>query len=55
MDDPMGAATGSEHVTRGGGWVFLATYCRSAHRHGSDPGFRNPYLGLRVSLVPADK
>lgn len=54
-DDPTGAATGSYRVDRGGGWLFNASDCRSAFRNWFDPGHRFRHLGLRVSLVPADK
>jgi formylglycine-generating enzyme required for sulfatase activity len=55
VDDPTGAATGSLRVGRGGGWDTPARFCRSADRDDFVPGFRIFYLGLRVSLVPADK
>ena len=54
VDDPMGAATGSFRVFRGGSWYFPAGGCRSAFRYGNLPGSRR-HLGLRVSRVPADK
>jgi formylglycine-generating enzyme required for sulfatase activity len=55
MDDPMGAATGSWRVLRGGRWFPPVLGCRSALRYLSEPGARLDFLGLRVSLVPADK
>ena len=54
-DDPTGPATGSDRVDRGGSWFNPAWGCRSAGRNGYGPGFRDYFLGLRVSLVPADK
>jgi formylglycine-generating enzyme required for sulfatase activity len=54
-DDPMGPAAGSARVRRGGGWFGTAGCCRSAFRYGGSPGLRNFNLGLRVSLVLADK
>ena len=54
-DDPCGPAAGSHRVFRGGGWDNPAWACRSACRLRNDPGNRSDYLGLRVSLVPADK
>jgi formylglycine-generating enzyme required for sulfatase activity len=54
-DDPTGAATGSGRVIRGGCWVFPARGCRSASRDYDEPGYGVSNLGLRVSLVPADK
>ena len=55
VDDPTGAATGSLRVFRGGGWAGPARGCRSAYRSAYVPGYRLSVLGLRVSLVPADK
>jgi formylglycine-generating enzyme required for sulfatase activity len=54
-DDPTGPTTGSRHVLRGGSWFGPAGYCRSAGRLIIGPGIRDYGLGLRVSLVPADK
>ena len=54
-DDPTGAATGARRVIRGNSGGRAAEDCRSAGRSGDGPGGRHMYLGLRVSLVPADK
>jgi formylglycine-generating enzyme required for sulfatase activity len=54
-DDPTGPSGGSYRVLRGGCWLHPAWSCRSAARSDIEPGFRYYYLGLRVSLVPADK
>jgi formylglycine-generating enzyme required for sulfatase activity len=54
-DDPPGPTTGSLRVGRGGSWLHVARLCRSAYRCGFRPGSRGSNLGLRVSLVPADK
>ena len=54
-DDPRGGARGHLRVLRGGGWINPAWHCRSAHRCNCAPALRNPFLGFRVSLVPADK
>ncbi len=54
MDDPTGAATGSDRVLRGGCWDGPTWLCRSAGRGKGAPGVGNRVLGLRVSLVPAD-
>ena len=54
-DDSAGLATGPFHVARGGGWGVPAWFCRSANRLLSGPRYREDALGLRVSLVPADK
>ena len=50
--DPSGPSSGSARVSRGGSWLNHARYCRPASRAGPDPGYRDPYLGLRVALVP---
>ena len=50
-----GPATGSYRVSRGGGWCFPASYCRSAFRFGSRPNDRNGYLGFRVAAVPSSQ
>jgi formylglycine-generating enzyme required for sulfatase activity len=55
VDDPQGPDSGSLRVRRGGSWRFTAGFCRSAIRYSSSPGYRGDFLGLRVSLVPADK
>ncbi|MGA2259649.1 MAG: formylglycine-generating enzyme family protein, partial [Thermoguttaceae bacterium] len=54
-DDPTGAAAGSFRVFRGGSWFVPARDCRSAGRNFVQPGGRDDFLGLRISLVPADK
>jgi formylglycine-generating enzyme required for sulfatase activity len=56
VDDPSGPTTGSDRVLRGGGgWDDPAWGCRSALRYGFTPESRSIILGLRVSLVLADK
>jgi formylglycine-generating enzyme required for sulfatase activity len=52
-DDPVGPATGSERVFRGGGWGREARGCRSASRARAKPGSQGGNLGFRASLVPA--
>jgi formylglycine-generating enzyme required for sulfatase activity len=56
-DDPIGPSEGSFRVFRGGGPGWGREVCRSACRPDSRaaPGFRHFVLGLRVSLVQADK
>ena len=54
-DDPMGPATGSDRVARGGSGGGPAGSCRSAIRDGGLPGHGDHDLGFRVSLVLADK
>jgi formylglycine-generating enzyme required for sulfatase activity len=53
--DPSGPASGSERVFRGGGWYYVASYCRSAYRYRSWPSNSFSFLGFRVVLaVPLD-
>jgi len=52
--DPL-VETGSARVSRGGGWYGGAGECRSMCRQPIVTGHRTNYLGLRASLVPADK
>jgi formylglycine-generating enzyme required for sulfatase activity len=44
--DPSGPETGSDRVIRGGGWINVAGYCRSACRGRWLPGNRSRYLGF---------
>ena len=53
-DDPAGPPRGSFRVLRGGGWVGLPGYCRSASRGRSAPGNRYDFLGFRVAQVRAE-
>ncbi|MHC6204670.1 SUMF1/EgtB/PvdO family nonheme iron enzyme [Breznakiellaceae bacterium SP9] len=46
--DPMGAASGSLRVFRGGGWGSSAAGLRSAYRYGYPPSDRDGDLGFRV-------
>jgi formylglycine-generating enzyme required for sulfatase activity len=50
VTDPIGPATGSLRVYRGGSWFNNAVMCRSAYRIRLDPSNRNFYLGFRVAL-----
>ena len=47
--DPVGAATGSSRVARGGSWNYFARFCRSAYRPYGSPGLRSNLLGLRLA------
>ena len=40
---------GSNRVLRGGSWLGVARYCRSANRGNFSPGYRLSYLGLRLA------
>lgn len=49
LEDPVGAASGSFRVTRGGGWFGSARYCRSANRGSHGPYYRFSDFGFRLS------
>jgi len=51
VTDPVGPATGSERIARGGGYPFLAWGCRSAFRAYSYPDTSGNFLGFRVALT----
>jgi sulfatase modifying factor 1 len=53
--DPLGAASGSHRVVRGGSWYFQASFCRAALRDWDVPSFRYFYLGFRLLLSPSVK
>ncbi len=48
-EDPVGADTGPDRVSRGGGWVEDAFRCRSAARNYNSPSYQIHYLGFRLS------
>ena len=50
VTDPIGPATGSDRVIRGGSWYGVAVYCRSAYRYGLGPLDRYFSLGFRLAL-----
>ena len=52
-DDPVGPATGSRRVLRGGSWDVSPGSCRSSTRRGDVPAFRLNSVGFRVVVVPA--
>jgi uncharacterized protein (TIGR02996 family) len=47
--DPLGPATGSERVIRGGSWDSVADSCRAANRRKESLTYRNSVLGFRVA------
>lgn len=47
--DPMGAASGSYRVVRGGSWFFAASYCAVAIRGVDTPDGWGDVLGFRVA------
>ncbi len=49
-NDPKGVVSGSNRVTRGGGWDSSAEHCRSANRDGGTPPCeRYSVLGFRIA------
>ena len=53
--DPSGPSEGVSRVVRGGCWSNLGRRCRSVHRRGRAPAFRNRSLGFRVAAVPSSR
>ncbi|MBI9031619.1 SUMF1/EgtB/PvdO family nonheme iron enzyme [bacterium] len=49
QSDPVGPATGSRRVSRGGSWYYSATLCRVANRNNSDPTYSNYTVGFRLA------
>lgn len=47
--DPMGPNSGSYRVVRGGGWDYLALFCRSAYRFRFNPALTYGHMGFRVA------
>ena len=45
--DPLSTAGSENRVARGGSWLHLAQYCRSANRYGFDHTTRDGWLGFR--------
>ena len=50
--DPPGPASGTERVSRGGGWMDPATFHRSACRNWSEPTRRDGSSGFRPVVAP---
>ena len=51
-NNPKGASSGSLRMARGGGWNYVAKYCRVSVRNYGTPSSRSSGLGFRVVLVP---
>jgi formylglycine-generating enzyme required for sulfatase activity len=51
--DPLGPKGGSSRVSRGGGSVLVAAYCRAASRNTNAPSRRAADGGLRLVLSPS--
>ena len=52
--DPVGSASGSYRVLRGGSWDDYSDYCTSSYRNDRDPSSRNKVDGFRLVRVLSD-
>jgi hypothetical protein len=52
VTDPVGPASGSERVIRGGSWECGEKHIRCAFRWSTDPDYRFNNLGFRLALGP---
>lgn len=52
--DPVGSASGSHRVRRGGGWNDYSDGCASSNRNDYDPSYRNFDNGFRLVRVLSD-
>ena len=50
VTNPIGPASGSFRVTRGGSWIGDGTYLRSAKRGSNNPSYRTIGIGFRVGF-----
>ncbi|MFN0036377.1 MAG: SUMF1/EgtB/PvdO family nonheme iron enzyme [Saprospiraceae bacterium] len=48
QENPQEAASGSSRVVRGGCWLNIPNYCRSAYRYNRNPFNPNYWVGFRV-------
>ncbi len=48
--NPIGPASGSSRVSRGGGWLSSARYCRVSFRVNCTPSGTGNFLGFRLAL-----
>ena len=53
VTDPMGPASGSERVLRGGSWFSYGRICRSAYRGSDSPSTKKNTTGFRTILIQA--
>jgi formylglycine-generating enzyme required for sulfatase activity len=51
VTDPVGPASGMDHVLRGGGWDFSPASTRSANRGWDSADFRYDDIGFRLILI----
>lgn len=52
--DPVGSASGSTRVLRGGSWYSNSGYCTSSYKDVSGPSYRYDFLGFRLVRVLSD-
>ena len=50
VTDPSGPGEGRYRVFRGGCWLHVGAFCRSASRWWNSPSSRNDYCGFRLAL-----
>ena len=50
--NPLGPATGTDRIRRGGAWNTLAKHCRTADRSRHAPGDTYSSLGFRIARTP---
>ena len=48
--NPIGPATGTSRVYRGGSWYFDEWFCRVSFRNSVTPDYRSYGIGLRLAL-----
>jgi formylglycine-generating enzyme required for sulfatase activity len=48
-ENPVGPASGSQKVLRGGAWNYFGSYRTCSHRHKEDPAVRKDYVGFRCA------
>ena len=48
--DPVGPASGTTRVYRGGSWYFDEWFCRVSFRNGLSPNYRSYGIGMRLAL-----
>uniref|UniRef100_UPI00117DC069 formylglycine-generating enzyme family protein n=1 Tax=Nitrospira cf. moscoviensis SBR1015 TaxID=96242 RepID=UPI00117DC069 len=50
--NPIGPAKGDEKVVRGGSWLYVSDFLRSAHRFNAQPMNRQFGYGFRCAKTP---
>lgn len=51
---PLGPASGSDRVARGGSWTHFAWHCRTAYRYNGNPGLQYGSFGFRCVRTAVD-